>query len=71
MYAHRTTEAEFADAWDDAYDAGNDRLEDEAHRRAVDGVERPVTYRGEVVGSVREYSDVLLMFLLRGRRPDR
>ena len=71
VYERRTTDAEFAEAWDDAYEAGNDRLEDEAHRRAVDGVEKPVMYRGEVVGSVREYSDALLMLLLRGRRPDR
>jgi hypothetical protein len=42
-----------------------------AHRHAVDGVEQPVLHRGEVVGSVRECSDALLMFLLRGRRPDR
>ena len=67
----RLADADFAEAWDDPYQAGNDRLEDEAHRRAVDGVAKPVMYRGEVVGEVREYSDALLMFLLRGRRPDR
>jgi hypothetical protein len=70
VYAHRDTDPEFAEAWDDAYMAGNDLLEDEAHRRAVDGVEQPVMYRGQVVASVREYSDQLLTFLLRGRRPD-
>ncbi len=71
VYAHRAADAEFAEAWDDAYEAGNDQLEDEAHRRAVEGVDEPVFHRGEIVGHVTKYSDQLLMFLLRGRRPDR
>ena len=32
------------------------------------GVEQPVFYKGEVCGSVRKYSDVLLIFLLKGLR---
>lgn len=44
-------------------------LEDEARRRAVDGVDEPVFQGGELVGHVRRYSDRLLEFLLRGRRP--
>jgi hypothetical protein len=45
-------------------------LEDEAVRRAYQGVERPVTVAGkrEVV---KEYSDTLLIFLLKGLRPDK
>lgn len=47
-------------------------LEEEAHRRAVEGVERPVGwFKGRPGGYVREYSDVLLMFLLKGARPDK
>ena len=38
--------------------------------RARNGVEKPVYYRGEVVGSVRTYSDSLGMFLLRAKRPE-
>jgi len=49
-----------------------DVLEGEAHRRAVEGVERPVGwYMGEPGGYVREYSDILLMFILKGLLPDR
>lgn len=44
-------------------------LEQEAYRRAVEGVEEPVYQGGELVGTVRRYSDKLLEFLLRGRRP--
>ena len=44
-------------------------LEDEAVRRAYEGVERPVYQGGEKVGVIREYSDTLLIFLLKGLRP--
>jgi hypothetical protein len=45
-------------------------LEDEAVRRAYHGVEKPVTVAGkrEVI---REYSDTLLIFLLKGARPNK
>jgi hypothetical protein len=39
------------------------------HRRAVEGVKRPVYRRGVLVGEITEYSDKLLMFLLKRRRP--
>ncbi|MBX6773030.1 MAG: hypothetical protein IRY83_14975 [Chloroflexi bacterium] len=48
-----------------------DALEAEAWRRAVDGVERPVYQNGQRVGAVREYSDTLLIFLLKGGRPQK
>jgi hypothetical protein len=35
----------------------------------MQGVKEPVWYRGEQVGSVTRYSDVLLMFLIKGIRP--
>ena len=46
-------------------------IEAEARRRAVDGVDEPVYYQGKEVGTVRRYSDVLLIFLLKGLRPQR
>lgn len=54
-----------------AYEAGSDRLEDEAYRRAHDGVSKPVFQQGECVGHVQEYSDTLMRDLLRARRPDK
>ena len=45
-------------------------MEQEAFRRALDGVEEPIFHRGVQVGSVTKYSDNLLQFLLRGRRPN-
>jgi len=60
---------EYENAVNDALDEASDHLEDEARRRAIEGVEEPVFYQGEVVGSVRKFSDTLLMFLLKGNRP--
>ena len=37
-------------------------------RRAKDGVEEPVYYRGAVVGETRRYSDTLAMFILKSKR---
>ena len=47
-------------------------LEREARRRAVEGVEEPVGfYKGEPSAYVRKYSDTLLIFLMKGARPDK
>ncbi len=64
-------EPDFASAVRLAEEAGSDLLEDEALRRALDGVEKPVFWRGEQVGTVRTYNDRLLMLLLQRRRPVR
>lgn len=68
FYEHRAKNKKFKEDWDKAVDRGIDRLEDEAKRRAFDGVDEPVFYQGEEVGSVRKYSDTLLIFLLKGHR---
>jgi hypothetical protein len=69
-YGWKERDPEFAEAWMRARNAGTDRLEDEGWRRAFEGTERPVFQQGQLVGHIREYSDNLLMFLLRGRRPE-
>jgi hypothetical protein len=67
---------------DDAFSAGfkaaesaaTERLEREAWRRAIEGspYERTSYWHGEPVGTDRkiEYSDQLLMLLLRARKPE-
>jgi len=57
-------------AWDEAVAEGIDRLEDEVHRRAVEGVDRPVYQGGVRVGEIKAYSDSLLTLLLKSRRPE-
>ena len=70
-YQWREEDAEFSAAWDAALDRGTDALEDEAVRRAAEGTLKPVFYKGEKCGSIREYSDTLLMFMLKARRPEK
>lgn len=64
----RKNDPEFAQAWTDAVEMGLDKLEDEARRRAFDGVLEPVFQGGQEVGFIRKYSDTLMVFLLRARR---
>jgi hypothetical protein len=71
VYEWRSTDKAFAEAWVDALKVGADALEDEAVRRAMVGVDEPVFYQGVQTGHVRKYSDVLLIFLLKGARPEK
>lgn len=61
---------EFQDAFDDALNEAHDRLELEARRRAIDGIEKGIYYKGELVDYQQEYSDTLLTTLLKAKRPD-
>ena len=69
VYSHRAKQPKFARDWDSAMNEALDELEAEMIDRATRGVEKPVYYRGEIVGNVRSYSDALGMFLLKARRP--
>ena len=70
-YKWREEEKEFARNWDETLEAAADDLEQEARRRAYQGVDKPVFYQGIECGAVREYSDTLLIFLLKAHKPDR
>lgn len=70
-YLWRQSDPDFAAKWDEAVAEGIDLLEEEARRRAVDGVnKRPIYHRGVQVGEIAQYSDKLLIFLLERRRPE-
>lgn len=71
VYRWRDADADFAKAWTKALDRGTDALEDEAVRRASEGTLKPVFQGGRKVGQIREFSDTLLIFLLKGRRPEK
>lgn len=70
-YNWRDADPEFAKEWEYAAELGTDALEDEAIRRATVGVLKPVYQGGKKVGSVRELSDNLLMFILKARNPEK
>ena len=74
IYHWQEHDSEFSAAFQQAEQAATERLEREAWRRAVEGspYERTSYWHGEPVGTDRkiEYSDQLMMLLLRARRPD-
>lgn len=70
-YRRRQNDEAFRRAWNEACDIGTRLLEQEAQRRAYRGVEEPVFQKGEIVGHVRKYSDTLLIFLLKARKPEK
>jgi hypothetical protein len=61
---------QYRKAFDEAEDQATEVLEREALRRAVKGTEEPVYFNGQQVGTTRRFSDVLLIFLLKSKRPD-
>ena len=69
LQQYRRNDEEFAEAWEFALEAAANALEEEAIRRATEGVLEPVFYKGHVAGYKTNYSDTLLMFILRGLKP--
>lgn len=67
-YNHKHADPDFSAAWDSAIELSMDKAEAELYRRAVEGVEKPVYQGGELVGHLQEYSDTLLIFMLKSRR---
>jgi hypothetical protein len=69
LYARKKLDPVLAEAWDEAAYLGArarlDDLEREADRRAIDGVLRQVYYRGNIIGTIRDYSDRLLIFRIK------
>lgn len=63
--------ARFRERWLEAERQADDVIDREIHRRAIEGVEKPVHYKGRRVDTVREYSDTLLIFLAKARMPDK
>lgn len=67
----RRTRKDFAKSWDDAMEQATDALEAAARGRAIDGYQRPVYQRGELVGYETCYSDALTITLLKAHRPEK
>lgn len=79
-YEWREEDEAFAKQWEDAVQDGLDLLEHEARRRAFDGLVRKKFTKGgdpiidpetQAQYFEREYSDTLLIFLLKGGRPEK
>jgi hypothetical protein len=70
VYEIREADPDFAARWDAAVESGTEKLEAEAIRRAHRGFSKPVWHKGKRVGVEQQYSDTLLIFMLKARRPD-
>jgi hypothetical protein len=70
-YVWLKDDPEYPALFEAATQEAGDRLEQEARRRAVEGVAEPVFYQGEICGTVQRYSDTLLIFLLKGAKPEK
>lgn len=71
VYDARQKDEAFALAWHDVEEETTEQMEREAFRRGVEGVERPVYQGGKRVGAVRDFSDTLLIFMLKARKPEK
>jgi hypothetical protein len=74
---HRTShyvwlqDADYAEAFRLAEQRAVRTLEDEAVRRAHDGIRKAVRYKGRIVGYETEYDNTLLLALLKAGNPDK
>jgi len=68
---HSEFDPEFKRKWDEAKTEAIEKMEAEGWRRAVEGCQRGVYYKGGRVDSIREYSDTLLIFMLKAHKPDK
>lgn len=67
LYHFRDENDEFRALWKDAQDLYTASLEDEVQRRAVEGIQKTIFYKGEVIGIERQYDSMLLIALLKRR----
>ena len=74
LYERRQDDKAFAERWAQALDPGVERLQDYAPsntmNRALNGTPRPIWRNGQELGSVRQFDNRLLQFLLKAHRPD-
>ena len=70
-YQWKRNDRNYLAQFDLATEMTADRAEDELHRRAIDGYDKPVTYKGEIRGWYRDFSDTCLIFMLKGLRPEK
>jgi hypothetical protein len=68
-YQRRLRNPEFAKRWDDALESFADAVEAEAFRRAVTGTTKGIWWQGARVGEEQQWSDSLLLALLKAKRP--
>lgn len=71
LYQAREADKDFDEKWAEITQGIAEDLEAEAYRRAHDGCRKPVFYKGKKVGTIKEYSDTVLIFLLKAYNPQK
>ena len=69
-YERKRSDRTFAAAWHDAKEEALDRIEEALYERAVDGVDEPVFFAGQCVGTKKAFDTTAAIFLLKGGRPE-
>ncbi len=70
-YDWMEADPEYAAAFRLAEPRANRTLEDEAVRRAHQGIKKAIRYKGKIIAYDREYSDTLLLALIRAGNPEK
>ena len=70
VYSLRKDDKEFEHNYETAMIVYRERLEEEIHRRGMEGWQEPVFYRGEVIGAIRKFDSNLLMFHAKRHIPE-
>lgn len=71
VYDWKREDPDFLAEFEEAEAESVERLEAEVRRRGADGYDEPVFHQGAVCGTVRKYSDTLLIFLMKARNPEK
>lgn len=71
IYLLRKEDSDFAEKMNDARMVAFELLEEEAIRRAVEGVDKNIYYKGELIDSIKIYSDKILLALLKANSPEK
>jgi hypothetical protein len=68
-YGWKRDDPRYLEEFERAIEVTADRAEAELYRRAVDGYNKPISYKGVIEDWYTEYSDTCLIFMLKGMRP--
>jgi hypothetical protein len=71
VYNHQNSDPEFREQCDLAMKFAGTDIELQAYKRGVLGVEEPIVWRGEIVGTRVKRSDAMLRLLLQGAKPEK
>jgi hypothetical protein len=69
-YDWMDSDSSFVAAFGEAHAHAVESMEAEARRRAIEGWDEPVFHEGSVCGYKRKFSDTLLIFMLKGAKPE-